>query len=340
MSPDPCALSFTALCVAPLLTSLLQDTELEDDDDGSTTVTNSTVDLTSLIPRPPPVSVEDLAAKLKSATTALIEGAKPRSEPIFEKPSILGTLLDHAAKEPPHDEPAVDLPSNDEPAVDLGTTDEDLVLEEISVEIFPPSEPCSDAIGTTPDTACVCDRVTAGTGLEGEPVAEDVLPSQDDSEYVEPWTPGGEIPVIIITPPSEVDPEDFALQVDMEGEQEESEDVVNSNCNKDPKFDHDCELGCTGGYPDESVTEVAPVSPPSPVMEAPFRSPITTSGLLWSDDEGDDPGPLPSFQTEVQSPPASEEKMSGTTMDICEDSNGMWHGPLFPEKLANRNDSN
>src|SRR5882762_5207576 len=119
MPLDSCVLSVTGVRAAPLLTSPFQDTELEDDDDGSTTVTNSTVNLTHLVPRPAPVPAEDLAAKLESITAAPIEEAKSLPASLVEEPSDL--------------EPTAGLPSDDERATDLGTANQDLVMEETSV---------------------------------------------------------------------------------------------------------------------------------------------------------------------------------------------------------------
>ena len=193
----------------------------------------------------------------------------------------------------------MDTPSNDEPANDFGTADQDLI-EEISVEIVPPSEYCWDATGKRLGPVSDDCKVTTGTSLESvteEEIAVEGLPSQGDLDSVEPWTPDGEIPTIMITPPSEVDPE-------------ESE------------YDGDYEFENAGDHPDDSVAEVVPVSPTSPMGDDPYRSPMTTSGMFWSDDESNDCGPLPAFQTEARDPPAGGET-SNNVADICETSNGM-----------------
>ena len=300
-----------AIHVEPLLTSLLQDIELEGEDDGSSTVTNSITIITDLAP-PVLVLAEDLAAKLESVTTA---------------------VLDDPVQEISHDRPTAELLPTDEPATDL----DDLILEEISVEILPPSGPFSDVADITPDPVRLGAKVTTNTNLETileeETSAEDDFLSQDDLESVEPWLPDDDIPIIVVTPP-EVDSEDFASQSCSEGEQKESEDVFTSyrqDGDEESDYDDDCELECAGYRPRDSPVEVAPISPPSPVRDDPCRSPITTSGLLWSDDEGNDLGPLPTFQDEPQSPPVNE-KTSEVVPVISESSSGMYCYPFLLEK--------
>jgi len=220
---------------------VFQDTELEDDD-GSTTVTNSTANLADLIIRPP-VSAEVLAAKLECVTVALIEETKSLPEPPTEEPSV--TI-------PPSDDSTADLPSRD-----------------------------------------VDERDATGTGSkEGETRVEVDFPSQDNLEQeVEPWTPDYEIPFIAISPPSDVDSED---------EQEESEGTVGLDFGKsepESEDDDEPELEYADDYPDHPVAEVVLELPLSPVevRDDPCRSPIIKTGKLWSDDESDDPGPLPLF---------------------------------------------
>lgn len=246
-------------------------------------------------------------------------------EPLPEGPLVAHIVLDDPTAKPPHDEPTTDKPSNCDSSTDLGTDDGGFVVEQVSVEIFPPGEPCLDQVDAIPNSSCTHDRVATGSDLdvlEEETAVEGDLPPEADLGGVEPWVPNGEIPTIVISPPSEVDPEDFAPQLDSEGEPEESE------------WDSDCELEYAGDYPDESVVEASPACPLSPVRDDPCRSPITTSGLLWSDDECEEPGPGPlPFQTEVQDPPASEE-VSGTVADDCENPNGMCDDFLWIEEYT------
>jgi len=282
---------------------MFDDTELEDDDDGSTTVTNSTANLADLIARPGPVSAEELAAKLESATVALIEEAKPFPEPPLEGSSVkVPSSDDSVADTPSHDEPGMDLPSDDEPAADLGTATKESAVEGLSVDICPPSEHSSDTTDTTVDPVCIDKEAVADTGLEeDEVVTVDDLSSQDDSEQdVESWNSDCEIPTIIVSPPSEVDPEDSAQQFELEDEQEESggrdfEDGPNPEYeHEEAEYDGDSEPECVDDCPGSPVAEVVLEPPPSPVeVRDPCRSPITGTGELWSDYEGGDLGPLP-----------------------------------------------
>ena len=339
--------------VASPLNSLFQETELEDDDDCSNTVTSTIVSLTHPTSSPAPVAAEDLAAKLESITTVLIEEgeyiqeasdeeAKSIQESPDEGPSIAGTVFDDSTEEPSQDEPIPDLPSNDEPVADLGITTQDLFMNQAAVNVLPPSDSCSDGTDTIPGHVCADDKVTADPDFECVVEEEDDLPSEDDFEGFEPWVPEGEIPVFIITPPSDVDPEDVAQDFDSEGEQEESEDDFECEYEERDNDDYDDgdELEYAGDYPDLSVTEVLPASPPSPVRDDPCRSPITTSGLLWSDDDEstNDPGPLPFVQTEAQDPFVSEE-VSDTVTEVCEDSNGTCVDFRFLEKKTDANGS-
>lgn len=289
--------------VVSLLTSPSQDAEL-DDDDGSTTITNSTANLADLIPRPAPVSAEDLAAKLESVATALIEEDKPLPET------------------------TANLPSNDESATDLETADKDLVVEEISVDVISPCEHCSDTTDATLDPALVDDQVTVGTDMEGaiekETAIESDLPSQDNSEGVEPRTPNDDIPNIVVIPPSEVDPEDFALELEgLAGSHSE-------DGHEESKYEYDSEH--EGDHLDHQVVEVFPPAPTSPVRDDPCRTPITTSGLLWADLEGDGLGPLPTFQTEGEGP-LSDEVISDTTVETHQSPKSMSYDRLPFEKL-------
>jgi len=289
------------------LTSVFQDTELEDDeDDGSTTVTNSTANLTDLIIRPTSVSAEVLVAKLECITAALIEEAKsPQEPPAEESPATIPSSEDSTVDLPSHDEPSMDLPSDYEPAAEFGTATQEPAVG-VSVNIHTPFEPSSDAIA---GPVCIDERGATGTGLEeGETQVEAHPPSQDDLEQdAEPWTPDYEIPSIVITPPSEADPEDPAQEFDSEGEQEESESIASPDFEDEPepKSEHEeseygeSELEYADDCFDDPVSEVGLDLPPSPVearddpCRSPCRSPITKTGMLWSDNEDEDLGPLP-----------------------------------------------
>ena len=284
------------------LTSVFQDTELGDDeDDGSTTVTNSTANLTDLIIRPTSVSTEVLTAKLECITAALIEEAKSLPEPPVEEPSVTIPSDDSTADLPSHDEPPMDLPSNYEPAAEFGTATQESAAG-VSANICAPFEPSSNATDPIADPVCIDERGTTGTSLEdGETQVEAHLPSQDDLEQdIEPWTPDYEVPLIIISPPSEADPEDFA----QEFSEDESESIAGPDFEGEPEpkseheeseYDDESELEYADDYPDNPVPEVVLGLPPSPVeaRDDPCRSPITKTGKLWSDDEGEDLGPLP-----------------------------------------------
>ena len=360
------------------LTSAFQDTELEDDDDGSTTVTNSTANLTDLIIRPTSVSAEVLAAKLECITAALIEGAKSLPEPPAEEPPVaIPSLEDSTADLPSHDEPSMDLPFDYETTAEFGATTQEPAVG-VSVNTHTPSEPPSDAIA---DPICI-ERGVTGTSLEeGETQIEAHPPSQDDLEQdAEPWIPDYEIPSIVVSPPSEADPEDPAQEFDSEGEQEESESVASSDLEDEPepKSEHEeseygeSELEYADDCFDNPVAEVGLDSPPSPVeargdpCRSPCRSPITKSGMLWSDNEDEDLGPLPFGgisheevydslespapvisdateitghsevigavkQTEAKFSPVEEETW-GTVNAASDDSNGMCSAYLPPPK--------
>jgi len=364
------------------LTSVFQDTEPEDEeDDGSTTVTNSTANLTDLIVRPTSVSAEVLAVKLECITAAPIEEAKSLPEPPAEElPVTIPSSEDSTADLPSHDEPPMDLPSDYEPDAEFGTATQEPAVG-VSVNIHAPSEP-SDTIA---DPVCIDEMGATGTGLEeGETQVEAHSPSQDDLEQdAEPWTPDYEIPSIVISPPSEVDPEDFAQGFDSEDEQEESESISGPDFEDEPepKSEHEeseygeSEFEYADDYLNSPVAEVGLDLPSSPVevRDDPCRSPITGAGnLLWSDNEEEDPGPLPLFggisheevydnlespaleisdateiaghsevidavkQTEVQFSPAEEEK-SDTVNATSDDLNGMCfaYPPPPPEKWPN-----
>lgn len=282
----------------------VDDTELEDDDDGSTTVTNSTANLADLIVRPGSVSAEVLAAKLESVTAALIEETKPFPEPPVEGPSVkVPPSNDSAADLPSHDEPAMDLPSDNEPAAYSATATQESAVGGPSVDVCPPFEHSSDATDTIVDPVYVEKKAVAGIGLVEDETVDD-LPSQDDSEQdVESWKSDCGIPTIIISPPSEVDPEDSAQQFDSEDEQEESggrdieDEPEPESEHEEAEYDDDSELEYADDCPGSPVSEVVLEMPPSPVevRDDPCRSPITT-GKLWSDDEGDDLGPPPVFE--------------------------------------------
>jgi len=277
---DSCVPFTVAIRAGSALTSLFQDTEPEDDDDdGSTTVTNS---IANLAEQTTPILAEDLVTKLESITAALIE-EQDESFPPAKGPSITP---------PPSDNAAADPPSHDEPIAGSGITD-------------PITGP-----------ACVDQKTTTGTGLEivveeDETSVGDDLPSQDDPEQgVEPWIPHGKIPTIVISPPSEADPEDYTQQLDWEEEQEEPEDTLDSSFEGDlepedegSECDSDSELEYPGDYPVRPVIEVDSELPPSPVeaksdrCHSPYQSPIIT-GMVWADNEDEDVGPLP-FTDEV-----------------------------------------
>lgn len=290
----------------PILTHFSQDTELEDDDDGSTTVTNSTV---NLVQPTAPILAEELVAKLGSVTATSVEEDESPLEPPAEGPFIAVPLPDDSAADPPSH--TMDSPSDDEPVVDSGIPVQEPTTEAITVNGLPPSEPSSDMAGLTVDPVHVDQRAAAGTGLEI--IAEEVetsvgddLPSQEQD--VEPWIPDGEIPIIVISPPSEVDPEDYAQQFDSE---EEPEDILYSDSedelepeSAESEDDDNSEPGYAEDYTVRPVTEVLPELPPSPVeakddpCHSPWRSPIIVTGMLWSDDEGNSLGPLP-FTEEI-----------------------------------------
>jgi len=254
------------LVLNPSLTGLFQDTDIEDnDDDGSTTVTNSTANLADLNVRPAPVPAEVLAVKLGFVATASIKETKSLPErPAGERIITI----------PPSDESATDLSPHEEPTTELGTVAQEPAVEEISLDVCT-SEPSPNATGTIVGPVCSDEIATIGTGLETtvETPVEDDLPSQDDSEQgVEPWIPDYEIPTITISPPSEADPEDFTQQLDLE-------DFFDPN----PETEHE-----------QFVLPSSPVE-----KDDPWRSPKTGTGsLLWSDDESVDLGPLP-FSEEV-----------------------------------------
>ena len=245
------------------------------------------------MPCPVPVPAEELVARLKSVTDTSVDKVKAAPEPPVEEPSVTTSPSDDMLVDAPsHDGPAMDLLSGDEPIADLGTVIQESATGEIPVDVCPPSEPSPDTTDAIVGLAYV-DEKTAYTSLEtvveeDETPVED-LPSQDDSEQdVGPWIPDYKVPTIVITPPSEVDPEDIAQQLDSEQEQEESEDIVGTDFEDElePEFEHEeseYDDGCDLGYADY---------PARPVVDA-YHSPITTTGMLWSDDEGGDLGPLP-----------------------------------------------
>ena len=293
-----------------LLTGLFQDSELEDDDDGSITVTNSTANLASLIPRPAPVSAEELAAKLEPVAATLIEeDTSIPDHPVEESSLTLTTVNDPTEDLSPHDDPSL---SNEKPAADLENATHEPVIEESLVDTRPPPETCPDAADVTADST-PADKVSPRTCLESITEEDEEL-SEDDLEDVEPWTPNYEIPVVIVSPPSDVDPEDFPPKFDSEDEQEgiTGYDSRYLNCGggyEGPESDYGYEPENAGSYSNESVTEVSGYasdrsddlvivvgedSPSSPTtLSDPWRSPITTSGMLWSDDDDSDLGPLP-----------------------------------------------
>ena len=356
--------------LVPPLTSMFQDTELgDDDDDGSITVTNSTANLADLIICPAPVSAEVLTAKLECIAATLIEEVKSLPEPPAEEPPvIIAPSEDSTADLPFHTEPSMDLPSSDyEPVSEFGIATQESAVEDIPVDVCVPSEPSSDATGTIVDPVCVDERGATSTYLkEGEIQVEVDLPPQDDLDQdVEPWTPDYEVPVIIISPPSEVDPED---------EREELENTVGLDFEDESGesgYDDESELEYADNYPDSPVAEVILELPPSPVevRDDPYHSPITTTGKLWADDESNDPGPLPLFesiahtevydnlesptletsdaaqiaelseaidaaeQIEVQRSPV-EEETSNTASAASDDLNSMCSVYLFPRKMS------
>ena len=260
------------------------------------------------MPCPVPVPAEELVARLKSVTDTSVDKVKAAPEPPVEEPSVTASPSDDMLVDAPsHDGPAMDLLSGDEPIADLGTVIQESAAEEIPVDVCPPSEPSPDTTDAIVGLAYV-DEKTADTGLEtvveeDEALVED-LPSQDDSEQdAEPWIPDYKVPTIIITPPSEVDPEDFAQQLGSEQEQEESEDIIGTDLedelepeseHEESEYDDGCNLGYAE-YPACQVFEIVSELPQNSVearVDA-YHSPITTTGMLWSDDEGGDLGPLP-----------------------------------------------
>lgn len=237
----------------------------DDDDDGSITITNSTVNLADPTTRSAPPPAEELVAKLERVTATLIKEAESLLEPFAEEVSVIA---------PHSDDSAADLPSHDEP---------------------------SEATGVTVDPDYFDEMAVNGTGLKTGEVQDEVdSPSQDElGRDVRSWIPDYVIPSITITPPSEVDPEESALQLDSEYEQE-SEGLI------DPDFwdeyesaseHNESELGSADYHSERPVTGVVVELPSSPVggRDDPYHSPITTSGELWSDNEENDPGPLPHF---------------------------------------------
>ena len=270
---DPCVSLAVAVRAGPALTGFLQDIELEDDDDGSTTVTNSIINLAE---PSVPVLTEELVAKLGSVTSASVEENKSFPEPPAEEPSA-------------HGERTTVSPS------DSRTSAQESASQPIPVDGLTPSEPSPDMTDSTTVPVCVDQKIAASIRLElvveeDETLAGDDLPSQEDPERdVEPWVPDGEIPTIVISPPSEVDPED-----ELEPGYEEYE----------YDSDSDSELDYPGDYPVHPVPDVVPELPSSPVeakndpCRSPCRSPIICTGMLWSDDKGIDLGPLP-FTEEI-----------------------------------------
>ena len=299
------------LRAVPILTSLFQDTELEDDDDGSTTVTNSTA---NLVEQTIPILAEELVYKLESVTAALMEeedGSFP--EPPAEELSLSKNS-------------AMDSPSHGEPITGS-------IMDPVWVDQ-------KTATGTSSEIIIEEDETSVG----------DELPSQDDSEQDdEPWIPDDEIPIIVISPPSEVDPEDYLQRLDWEDEQEEAEDILNSDFEDDlepedegPEYDDDNDndndndnFEYAGNYPAQPVIEIISQSPASPVevtggrSRSPYQSPIIT-GMVWADndgDEGDDLGPLP-FTEEI------EERALETVTATSEDSGGTRFAHSFPSRRA------
>ena len=265
---------------------MFQGAELEDDDDGSTTVTNSTANLAE---QATPVLAKELVAKLESITATLIEEEDESSlKPPAEEPSI-------TPPPPDIDDLVVDPLSHSEPAAGSGTTN------------------------SITNPVCVDQKTATGTGLEivvedDETSVRDDFPPQGDSEQdIEPWIPDGKIPTIVISPPSEVDPEDYAQQFYWEQEQEEPEAAPDSYFEDDlepedeeSEYNGDSEVEYTDDYPIHPVTEVVPEPPSSPVevrgdrCHSPYHSPIIATGVLWSDTKSDGPGPLPFTEEAVR----------------------------------------
>jgi len=270
---------------------------------------------------------------LESVTAALIEEDKSFAEPLAEEQSV--TL-------PPSDNSAADPPSCGGPVTGPGTT------ESITGPVF------------------VDRKASTGIGLEilveedETPVVDD-LPSQDGSKQdAEPWIPDGEIPIIVISPPSEVDPEDYSQRFGWEEEQEEAENTLDSDFEDDLESedegseyggdDDDDDLECAGGYSVQPATEVISERPPSPVerCHSPYQSPIIT-GMVWADnegEEGEDLGPLPFTEEQSEAVDvldhaeaqvvAFEEGALETVTATSEDSIGMHFPDFFPlEKCVN-----
>lgn len=313
------------------LTGLSQDTELEDDDDdGSTTVTNSIANLANPISCPAPVPTEELVARLESVMTTSIDEVKSVSELSLEEPSVIASPS--AVDLPSHNEPTM-APPDDEPVANLVTVTQASAVDEIPVNSCCPCELPSDTTNAIAGPIYV-DR--KGTGLEA----------------------AVEIPTIVITPPSEVDPEDFAQQLDSEEEQGARESSIvpefrdqlepDSDCGGS-EYDDDSELEYPH-YPAHPVDEAALEPPQSPVdvRDDPCRSPIIVTGMLWSDNEGDDLGPLP-FTEEITHAEETHTLEPTDTADIAEqpgvidaleqnearDSKGMCFTPLPIEKWTN-----
>ena len=217
---------------------------------------------------------------------------------------------------PPSDDSVADSPSHGKTITGSGTTDSIM------------------------DPACV-DQKTTGTGLEivmeeDETSVGDDLPSQDDSEQsVEPGIPDGEIPIIVISVPSEVDSEDYAQRLNWEEEQEGSEDTLDSEFEDDfepeseePEDDDDSELEYAANYPVRPVTEVVSELPQSPVKaksdccHSPYHSPIIVTGILWSDTKVDDLGPIPftevSHVEEIDATEIAERPEATNTLEQTE----------------------
>ena len=323
------------------LTDPLQGLELEEDDDGSSTVTNSTANLAVMAAGPAPIQAEELAVKLGSVAANPIEETEPSQE-TPEESVMVPNLDDSLAAPPSHDEPTGDLPSENAPVTDLGISTRESTTEEIPAGDCLPSEPSSDAADLVEDLGYVYNHPVVGTGLEATmEVYEDALPSQGDYEQdLGFWSPDDETPAIVIIPPSEVDPEDFAPQFDPE--QAGLEGTLYPGFKLEPKseeeyeYDGDYELEYADEYPAGPVFELT--LSPSEVRDSPFRSPVIVTGMLWSDDEGDDLGPLPfvkkvphieeidTLETEAQDSVA-EEGTSDAVVTTLEDSNGtrFWH---------------
>ena len=146
-----------------------------------------------------------------------------------------------------------------------------------------------------------------------------------------------EIPTIVISPPSEVDPEDFAQQLDLEEGQEDTTDPnFEDELESEPEYEEsehdDNSEPERADYPAHWVNEV--VSNPAEVRDDPYRSPcrspITVTGMLWSDDNSDDLGPLPfteeiihveetdTPETDTSEPSDTTETAKGSDIDILE----------------------